>query len=229
MIDFSTVKKIVIPEGEVKKIEWNGIVLWKASAYEIISGLLSYADWGITDCEYVFDAYNGGHEGGEEVLEGDSWNCYCIHCGGSIYEVEGDCDGNWIDNSYYTDLSTSVLTLYNPENMTETYQITYNPNESELSIPSSKIGWVFRGDSNRATDYTHLEYDGWYMTTADSIITTGGELLSEGGITYSAYCTVTNVYKVSIDGYDVVDSSTQTSAICNVAKCGTTVCGEVIN
>ena len=33
MIDFSNLKSLTIPEGEVKKIECNGVVLWEALAY----------------------------------------------------------------------------------------------------------------------------------------------------------------------------------------------------
>lgn len=57
MIDFSTVKTMSIPEGEVKKIMCGDTVLWSANTYKYVTGQLSCAD-GNRFCNYSDDSSN---------------------------------------------------------------------------------------------------------------------------------------------------------------------------
>ncbi len=177
MIDFSTVKGITIPEGVVKKIECNGVVLWKASSYEIISGLLEFVLW-------AFEGVN-------------------------------------IDTTDY-DFSEHTLTLYNPDDMSQMVNLSYDYNDYIPSL-SNYVGWVFRGLAPEDVENGNTSSYGWYQITNDSNFGPY-EFANEGGF-IEVWFYLSHVYKVELDnepggGSDSGDSGDTGGTTTQYCACG---------
>lgn len=107
MIDFSTVKKVTIPEGEVKQIAKDGVVLWKSG----------YKNWVRYSTESDGTTiYNGGlgYKNGYRIrsggVEGENARTTCTGFipvkGGDIVRISG-CDFTGANNGNAINVSDS--------------------------------------------------------------------------------------------------------------------------
>lgn len=92
MIDFSTLKGLTIPEGNVKQItDANGRVLWSATIKFTINGDTYIADRGMTWAEWFASDYNTTGKTADDVksvsANGISVELNAVIIGGTAYEV----------------------------------------------------------------------------------------------------------------------------------------------
>lgn len=132
-MDFSSVKKIVIPEGEVKQIECNGVVLWKGGYTNVLPLATDTDRKTIYQGKGYITGYRLSSSSGSLSANAN------MRTSGFISAKEGD-----------------VIRIkgISPRRGTPSYVITYNSNNTKIqyrSIPQHDDG----------TDYYDIVYD-WY-------------------------------------------------------------------
>ena len=91
MINFSTLKSLTIPEGNVTKItDASGQILWSATIKFTINGDIYYADRGMTWSQWFASSYNttGETEGTVKDANGNEISLDTVIVNGAVYGVE---------------------------------------------------------------------------------------------------------------------------------------------
>lgn len=134
-MDFSSVKKIVIPEGEVKQIECNGVVLWKGGYTNVLPLATD------TDRKTIYQ--------GKGYITG-----YRLSSSGSLSSATTMCASGFISVKEGDVIRIKGI---KPRAGTSSYIITYDSNNTKVK----HLGLTQNNDSsdylaNASTPYTYV-------------------------------------------------------------------------
>jgi hypothetical protein len=142
-MNFATVKGGAIPDGVVKQIACDGVVLWKKSGIIVDDTLIACVWWGL-------DYYSWSEEEREDPETGD------------IYYEE----------VWHDEIEVPALTIYDPESYNSStgrfsVSYTWDGSLSVEELVSRYSGWLFEGSTDYEIVYPDVQLgtSGWYMIT----------------------------------------------------------------